>query len=34
MPEGLVIASFVLTYGAILGYATWLHLRWRDVGEE
>lgn len=31
MSEPLVIAAYVVTYGAIVGYATWLHFRRRAV---
>ena len=29
MPEPAVIASYVVTYGAIVAYAAWLHVRHR-----
>jgi len=29
MSEPAVIASYVLSYGAVLAYAAWLHLRHR-----
>lgn len=34
MSEPLVIAAYVVTYGAVFGYAAWLHLRMRAVGSE
>lgn len=34
MSEPLVVAAYVVTYGAIIGYAAWLHLRTRAVGSE
>ena len=29
MPEGAVAVSYLLTYGAIVAYAAWLHRRRR-----
>ena len=34
MSEPLVIAAYVATYGAILGYAAWIHFRQRAVNPE
>lgn len=34
MSEPLVIAAYVVTYGAILVYAGWLHLRSRGAGDD
>ena len=31
MSEPLVVAAYIVTYGAILGYAAWLHLRRRAL---
>lgn len=32
MPETLVIAAYLVTYGAIGAYGAWLYLRWRSGG--
>ncbi len=34
MPETLVVAAYLVTYGAIGAYATWLYLRWRATGPD
>lgn len=34
MPETLVIAAYLVTYGAIGAYTTWLYRRWRTGGPE
>lgn len=31
MSEGLVIASYILTYGGVIGYGVWLYIRARAV---
>lgn len=30
MPDTLVIAAYLLTYGAIAAYSGWLYFRWRS----
>ena len=31
MSEGLVIASYIITYGGVIGYAGWLYIRARAL---
>lgn len=34
MPEPAVLASYVATYGALITYAAWMHLRHRRTARK
>jgi hypothetical protein len=34
MPDTLVVAAYLVTYGTIAGYAAWLYFRWRADGDQ